>query len=55
VGRLYEALDEHLAAWISAQPLFFVGTAPLSCDGHSTSRPRATIGTFAVLDPHRVA
>jgi hypothetical protein len=55
MGRLYEALDEQLAAWISAQPLFFVGTAPLSCDGHVNISPKGPIGTFAVLGPRRVA
>jgi len=34
--------------------VFFVGTAPLSGDGHVNVSPKGMAGTFAVLGPHRV-
>jgi hypothetical protein len=55
MGRLYESLDESLTAWIAAQPLFFVATAPTDLDGHVNISPKGAMGTFRVLDPARVA
>lgn len=31
-----DAIDDRLARWIAAQPMFFVATAPLAADGHVT-------------------
>ena len=55
MGTVYEAIDDKLHAWISKQPMFFVGTAPLGADGHVNVSPKGMGGTFAVLGPHRVA
>ena len=55
MGRTFDAIDERLAAWIAAQPLFFVGTAPLAADGHVNLSPKGPIGTLRVLGPDRVA
>jgi hypothetical protein len=55
VGTVYEGIDERLAAWIMRQPMFFVGTAPLTGDGHVNVSPKGPIGTFQVLGPHEVA
>jgi len=55
MGRTYEALDEHQRAWIARQALFFVGTAPLSGDGHVNVSPKGPIGTLRVLDEATVA
>ena len=42
MAKVYERIDAKLTSFIDAQPLFFVGTAPLAADsGSSTSRPRA--------------
>jgi hypothetical protein len=35
--------------------MYFVGTAPLSGDGHINLSPKGMADTFAVLDEHRVA
>ena len=48
-------LDERLAEWIAAQPLFFVATAPMSADGHVNCSPKGLPGTFAMLDENEVA
>jgi hypothetical protein len=55
MGTVYERIDERLADWIMRQPLFFVGTAPLSADGHVNVSPKGPIGTFQVLGPNEVA
>jgi hypothetical protein len=54
VGRTYDGIDDDLAGWLQAQPLWFVGTAPLAADGHVNVSPRGH-DTFSVLGPHRVA
>jgi hypothetical protein len=55
LGRIYEEIDERLAAWIARQPLFFVGTAPAGDDGHVNVSPKGPIGSLRVLGPHTVA
>ena len=55
MGNVYDGIDERLAAWIMRQPMFFVGTAPLSGDGHVNVSPKGPIGTFKVLGPREVA
>jgi pyridoxamine 5'-phosphate oxidase-like protein len=55
MGKVYERIDDKLSAWIAKQPMFFVGTAPLSGDGHVNISPKGLAGTFAVLGPLRVA
>ncbi|TDQ47182.1 pyridoxamine 5'-phosphate oxidase family protein [Actinorugispora endophytica] len=55
MGKLYESIDDRLAAFLLAQPVYFVGTAPLDGEGHVNVSPKGMAGTFAVLGPHRVA
>jgi len=52
MAKVYERIDAKLAAFIEAQPLFFVGTAPLAGDGLVNVSPKGTRGTFKVLDAH---
>lgn len=54
MGKTYDGIDDDLAEWLTRQPLWFVGTAPLSADGHVNVSPRGH-DTFSVLGPHRVA
>ncbi|MDX6199055.1 MAG: hypothetical protein QOJ79_2206 [Actinomycetota bacterium] len=54
MGRTYDGIDDELAGWLQAQPLWFVGTAPLSADEHLNVSPRGH-DTFSVLGSHRVA
>lgn len=54
MGKLYEALTPQQIEFIRAQKLFFVGTAPLSADGHVNISPKG-MDSFAVLDPTAVA
>jgi hypothetical protein len=55
MGRTYPEIDERLKEWIGAQPLFFVGSAPLSADGHVNLSPKGPIDTLRVLGPTTVA
>jgi hypothetical protein len=52
--HVYDGIDSTLAAWLTRQPVFFVGTAPLSGDGHVNVSPKGMAGTFVVFDPLRV-
>jgi pyridoxamine 5'-phosphate oxidase-like protein len=55
MARVYDGIDERLAAWIARQPLFFVGTAPAGDDGHINVSPKGPIGSLRVIDRHTVA
>ena len=54
MGKVFDGIDETLAAWIEAQPMWFVATAPLAADGHVNVSPRGH-DTFSILSRHRVA
>ena len=53
MGKVFDGIDEQLAAWIAAQPLWFVATAPLAAEGHVNVSPRGH-DSLSVLGPHRV-
>ncbi len=54
MGRTYDSIDERLASWITAQPVFFVGTAPAGNADHVNVSPRGG-DPLVVLDPCTVA
>jgi hypothetical protein len=53
MGKVYEGIDEKLAAWIRRQHVFFVGTAP-SEGGHVNVSPKGPIDSLRILDEHTV-
>ena len=55
MGRMYEVIDDAMAAWLGRQHVFFVATAPLAVDDHLNLSPKGLDGTFAVLGPRTVA
>ncbi len=55
MGRQYDAIDDRLAEFLTSQPVFFVGTAPLADDGHVNVSPKGLSGSFVVLGPSAVA
>jgi Pyridoxamine 5'-phosphate oxidase len=55
MGKLYDAIDAKLAAWMERQHLFFVATAPLAGDGHVNVSPKGDLRWFRILGPHEVA
>ncbi len=52
---VFDGIDEKLASWLGAQPMFFVATAPLAGDGLVNCSPKGLLETFAVLTERRVA
>jgi len=55
MGRTYRELDDRLIGFITAQPLFFVASAPERGGGHVNVSPKGYADTFAVLGPRAVA
>lgn len=54
MAKVFDGIEETLASWIAAQPVWFVATAPLAADGRVNVSPRGH-DTLSVLGPHRVA
>ncbi len=54
MAKVFEQIDDKLAAWLGSQPVFFVATAPLAPDGHVNLSPKGMDGTFAVLGPTQI-
>ena len=55
MSKEHAAIDDRLAAFMLAQPVFFVGTAPAGGAGHVNVSPKGLAGSFAVLGPQEVA
>jgi hypothetical protein len=55
MGKIYDAIDTGLRAFLDAQHVFFVATAPTGPHGHVNVSPKGGSGCLAVLDQHRVA
>jgi hypothetical protein len=55
MAKVFDAIDDHMRAWIARQPVFFVGTAPLDGSGHVNVSPKGPGGGFRILGPRRVA
>jgi hypothetical protein len=55
MASTFSEIDERLQAWIAAQAMYFVASAPLGPDGHVNVSPKGPIETLRVLDPHTVA
>ncbi|HYN90122.1 MAG TPA: pyridoxamine 5'-phosphate oxidase family protein [Ardenticatenaceae bacterium] len=54
MGKTHPAITDELRAFIEAQHLFFVATAPLEASGHVNVSPKG-LDFFRVLGPDRVA
>ena len=54
MGKIYEEITSELRQWIEEQSLFFVGSAPLDCDGHVNCSPKG-MDTFRILGDVEVA
>lgn len=54
MATTYPEIDDAQRKFIEAQPVFFVGTAPLRSDGHVNVSPKG-LDTFRVLGPKTVA
>ncbi len=54
MGRVVEEITPEITTFLSAQPVFFVATAPSTPDGHVNCSPKG-LDTFTVLGPREVA
>jgi hypothetical protein len=54
MAKTYPEIDGQLAAFIKAQPVFFVATAPLNPQGHVNASPKG-LDTLRILGPKTVA
>jgi predicted pyridoxine 5'-phosphate oxidase superfamily flavin-nucleotide-binding protein len=54
VGKIYSALDDSIRQFIEAQPVFFVGSAPLDPNGHVNVSPKG-LDTLRILGPSSLA
>lgn len=54
MGKFHNVIQEHHAAFIKKQKMFFVATAPLNSNGHINLSPKG-LDSFLVLSPTRVA
>ncbi|HEV1997727.1 MAG TPA: pyridoxamine 5'-phosphate oxidase family protein [Candidatus Dormibacteraeota bacterium] len=54
MGKLYDGIDDQLGHFMSEQPVFFVGTAPLDAEGHINLSPKGN-NRVEVLDERTVA
>lgn len=54
MGKQFDGIDDALSAWIRAQHLFFVASAPLAASGHVNLSPKG-LDSLAVLGPREVA
>ncbi len=52
--RVFESINESHRELISGQKIFFVGSAPLSTEGHVNISPKG-LDSFVILDENRVA
>lgn len=55
MGRTYQEIDDRLAKFILAQPVFFVATAPSGSDGHINCSPKGNQDSLAILGEREVA
>ena len=54
MGKIFDTITPELAAWIEAQKMFLVGTAPATTDGHVNVSPKG-LDTLRILGPTSVA
>ena len=54
MGKTYDKIDDKIRAFIEAQKMFFVATAPLSADGQINLSPKG-YDAFKILGPKEVA
>src|SRR5262249_45430471 len=54
MAKVFSSIDDSIREFISAQSVFFVGSAPLDADGHINVSPKG-LDTFRVLSPTTVA
>jgi hypothetical protein len=54
MGKVYSEISDTVAAFIAAQHMFFVASAPLDASGHVNLSPKG-LDSFRILGPRQVA
>jgi hypothetical protein len=54
MGKFFDSMMEHVQDFIRAQHVFFVGSAPLSAEGHVNISPKG-LDSFRILSSNKVA
>lgn len=54
MGKIFEAINDHLQTFIQSQHVFFVATAPAGSEGHVNCSPKG-LDSLRVLGPHELA
>jgi hypothetical protein len=54
MGKVYDSIDDELAAWVAHQHVFFVATAPLGAEGHVNASPKGG-DSFRIINGTEVA
>lgn len=54
MGKIHPAIDDSIRTFIEAQPVFFVGSAPLDAGGHVNVSPKG-LDTLRILGPTTIA
>src|SRR6478736_4841228 len=54
MAKVFDHIDDKLAAWIGRQRMFFVGTAPSGDGGHVNVSPKGPIESLRILDSRTV-
>ena len=54
MGKTHPIFDDSIRTFIEAQPLFFVGSAPLDANGHVNVSPKG-LDTLRILGPTTIA
>ncbi len=54
MGKIFEEIDDKLAAWVGRQKMFFVASAPATTDGHINCSPKG-IDSLRILGSRQIA
>lgn len=54
MGKVFSEIDRDVKLWLDKQKIFFVGTAPLSVEGHINCSPKGG-DSFRIIDRQTVA
>ena len=54
MAKTFDEINDSIAAWVQAQKIFFVATAPKAADGLVNCSPKG-MDTFRILSPRTVA
>jgi hypothetical protein len=54
MGKFFNEIPDFLVSWMEEQELFWVGSCPLSPDGHVNISPKGVRGSFHIVNANKV-